>query len=179
MHAENTKPNLYLIGFMGTGKTTVGRAVAQELGFQFIDVDRAIETQCGRSVKEIFEKEGEVFFRDQERNYILNGHPLHGCVVSCGGGLPVQPGMVEILKSRGVVVCLFASAEVILTRTQRTAKRPLLLVEDPRTKIEQLLKERTPVYAKCGIGIMTDGRTIQEVMSHVVRIYKVSAKLIA
>lgn len=173
---QNNKPNLYIVGFMGTGKTTVGRTIAAKLGYKFYDVDRVIEESCGSTVNEIFKNQGEAFFRDKEREFIEKGHPENNCVISCGGGLPIQPGMLDILKKRGIIICLFASVDVILARTQRTQKRPLLLVEDPRTRIEHLLKERTPLYAQCGTCIMTDGRPIAAIVSAVERTYKSAAK---
>ncbi len=164
-------PNLYIVGFMGTGKTTVGRTVAAKLGLKFIDVDRAVESKIGMPVKEIFEKLGENIFREEEREYILSGHPKEGCVVSCGGGLPMQPGVIDKLKEHGVLVCLFASVPVILSRVTRTSKRPLISGENPEIKIKQLLEDRMPVYMQCGTGVLTDGRSIQQIAEHVIRIY--------
>ena len=82
-------PNLYLVGFMGTGKSTVGRRVAENLGFQFIDVDQSIEGEEGLSIAQIFAQRGEEAFRELERKFINSGHPDSNCVVSCGGGLSV------------------------------------------------------------------------------------------
>ena len=86
--------NLYLVGFMGTGKTTVGRAIAQRLGFQALDSDYEIERLAGKTVAQIFAEEGEVAFRARERAFVDDGHPGHGVVVACGGGLIVPPGML-------------------------------------------------------------------------------------
>jgi shikimate kinase len=169
------KPNLYIVGFMGTGKTTVGRTVSKRLDYTFYDMDRVIEEKVGKSVVEIFEEHGDEYFRRLEREFIESGHPSGGCVVSCGGGLPIQPGMLDILKSKGLIVCLFASVDVILARTSRTQKRPLLLVEDPRTRIESLLEARRPIYLQCGTCIMTDGRTISAVANHVEKFYRNNA----
>jgi hypothetical protein len=96
--------NLYLVGFMGTGKTTIGRAVAARMGFRLLDSDQEIEKAAGRTIAEIFAQDGEPAFRSMERDFIENGHPDRGCVVACGGGLVVQPGMLERLNRKGVVV---------------------------------------------------------------------------
>ena len=107
-----TKPNIYLVGFMGVGKSTIGIRLARELNYSFFDSDDVIEKRAGKAISEIFANEGEAVFRQYEREFIDSGHPNEGCVVSCGGGLIVQEGMAEQLKSKGVVVCLSASIEI-------------------------------------------------------------------
>lgn len=157
---------------MGVGKSAIGRRVARELGYRFIDSDHQIEKVQGKRIAEIFETEGEARFRQLEREFIEAGHPDSGCVVSCGGGLVVQPGMKERLKEKGVVICLFASPESIIERTSRNQNRPLLNVPDPAAKVRALLKEREPIYMDAGICITTEGRTIPEVVRHMIRAYK-------
>src|SRR6185295_8630470 len=123
--------NLYLVGFMGTGKSTVGRAVAQRLGFQVLDSDHEIERVVKQTIPEIVGSEGEAAFRAREREFVLNGHPASRTLMACGGGIITQPGVLALLKSRGVVICLPASIKTILDRPSRTRPRPLLNVEDP------------------------------------------------
>lgn len=164
--------NLYLVGFMGTGKTTVGRAAAQRLGFAFVDSDREIERRSGRTIPEIFAGEGEEAFRELERRFVAEWHPASRAVVACGGGLVVQPGMAARLRALGVVVCLHASAETILERTGRQGDRPLLDVADPAGRIRALLAEREPLYRAAGSTILTDGRPLREVVAHVVRVWR-------
>jgi shikimate kinase len=170
------KPNLYLVGFMGVGKSAIGRRVADELGMRFIDSDQVIEQEQGQKIPEIFASAGESYFRKLERQFVENGHPENGCVVSCGGGLVVQPGMKELLKSKGIVICLFASAETIIERTSRNKNRPLLNVVDPAAKVRALLAEREPIYMDSGACITTEGRTIPEVVHHMVRSYRSIAR---
>ena len=136
-------PNLYLVGFMGTGKTTVGRVLAKRLSMRFMDSDQEIETVQGRKIPEIFADRGEAFFRSLERAFVEGGHPDRGCIVACGGGLVMQEGMIEALRARGIVACLFASAETILKRTSANKNRPLLDVEDPAKRIRELLAQQT------------------------------------
>ena len=103
-HAMNAMDvNLYLVGFMGTGKSTVGRAVAHKLGFHMVDSDHEIEREQGKTIPEIFAQDGEAAFRAMERVFIESGHPAERTVVSCGGGLVVQPGMLALLKSKGLI----------------------------------------------------------------------------
>ena len=170
--SKQSKPNLYLVGFMGVGKSAFGRRAARELGLRFIDSDHQIEKQQGKKIPEIFANEGEPYFRNLERQFIEYGHPETGCVVSCGGGLVVEPGMKELLKQKGVVICLFASAESIIERTNRNKNRPLLNVDDPAAKVRELLKEREPIYMDSGACITTEDRTIAEVVRHMIRTYR-------
>ena len=165
--------NLYLVGFMGTGKTTVGRAVAHRIGFKCVDSDHEIERRAGRPVAEIFAKDGEAAFRALERRFVEEGHAPDRLVVACGGGLVVQPGMLERLATKGVVVCLHASIETILARTARHSRsRPLLNVEDPDARARALYAEREPIYRSAGTVILTDSRKMSEIAAHVVRVWR-------
>jgi shikimate kinase len=171
------EPNLYLIGFMGVGKSAVGRALARALRMRYVDVDHVIEKQAGKPIEAIFREDGEGEFRRMERAFMDGGHPAGGQVISCGGGLPFQPGMREMLLASGVVVCLFAKAETILARTLGNSKRPLLNVEDPEARVRGLMAEREPLYLRTGIGVSTDGRPISEVVQSIVRIYRREQRL--
>ncbi|MFM1747200.1 MAG: hypothetical protein RLZZ188_866 [Verrucomicrobiota bacterium] len=173
---EPADVNLYLVGFMGTGKSTVGRAVAARLGFQLLDSDQEIERAQGRTIPEIFAQDGEPAFRTLERAFIETGHPDRATVVSCGGGLVVQPGMLEALRVRGVVVCLHASIETILTRTSRNRNRPLLEVENPEDRIRTLFAAREPIYRKAGTMVLTDARPLGEIVAHVIRVWQRDAR---
>lgn len=164
-------PNLYLVGFMASGKTTTGRKVASQLNYQFIDSDEAIEEKVGQPITEIFSEQGEQAFRDMEKNFMESGHPPAGCVVSCGGGLVVPPGMAELVASKGVSICLSATHETILSRTRGLDNRPLLNVPDPEQRIRELLDERNPRYQAVGNAVSTDERTLAEVADSVLRIY--------
>jgi shikimate kinase len=175
MPAANT--NLYLVGFMGTGKTTIGRAVAMRLGFDFLDSDHEIERQQGRTVAQIFAEHGEPAFRAMERAFVEGGHPTERRVVACGGGLVVAPGMLEALKKLGLVVCLHASVDTILRRTQGNRHRPLLDVADPQERIRTLFAAREPIYRQADTVILTDGRPAAEIVQHVLRAYRRDAPL--
>ena len=107
-----------------------------------------------------------------ERTFIETGHPADRTVVSCGGGLVVQPGMLSLLKSKGVVVCLHASIETILARTARHQHRPLLVAEDPEERIRTLYAAREPIYKQSGTVILTDARPLNDVIAHVIRAWR-------
>ncbi len=164
--------NLILVGFMGTGKTTLGRVLARKLGFQFIDTDNLIEKKAGKTVSRIFEEDGESAFRDMERQAVDEWIPRNGAVVACGGGLVMGKGMLDKLRLLGVVVCLFASPETILARVSRNDQRPLLRSDDPLERIQKLLRERLPVYMQAGAGILTDNRTEVDIIKSILRIYR-------
>lgn len=168
-------PNLYLVGFMGTGKSTIGRAVAQRLQYDFLDSDHEIERVEGVTVAEIFAERGEEYFREKEFAFVEGGHPAQGTVVACGGGLVVQEGMLDRLRQRGIVVCLQASLETILARTSTNQNRPLLQVEDPMQRIRDLYAAREPIYRQAGAVILTDHRPTKDIIAHVMRVYRRSA----
>lgn len=164
--------NLYLVGFMGTGKSTVGRGVARRIGFRLIDSDHEIERIQGKAIPEIFAQDGEPAFREMERAFIEIGHPAERTIVACGGGLVVQPGMLALLQTKGVVVCLHASLETVLERTQRHRNRPLLEVEDPMARIRQLYAQREAIYKRSGSLVLTDGRPLNDIVAHVTRVWR-------
>ncbi len=171
------RPNLYLVGFMGTGKSVIGWRVAKKLGLNFIDSDKTIERLCDATVSEIIENEGEAYFRNQEREFITSGHPKEACLISCGGGLITQEGIIEVMKPKGITLCLTASAETILERTQNSrTQRPLLQCDDPKARIEALLQQRDPLYKRIGLCISTDNRQIAEIVSQITKIYTREAK---
>ena len=167
--------NLYLVGFMGTGKSTVGRQVARQMGFAFVDSDHEIERQQGKPVSQIFAEEGEPSFRALEREFIEQGHPATKCVVSCGGGLVVPAGMLELLRRRGVVICMHAPIETILKRTLHATHRPLLQVEDPERRLRELYAQREELYRRSGTMVLTDKRPLREIAIHVLRVYRQEA----
>lgn len=167
--------NLYLVGFMGTGKSTVGRQVARQLDFQLLDSDREIERTQGKPVSRIFAEEGEAHFRALEREFIEHGHPASRCIVACGGGLVVPPGMLELLRSRGVIVCLHAPIETILKRTMHTSHRPLLQVDNREQRLRELYAQREEIYRRTGTMVLTEHRPMREITAHVLRVYRQEA----
>lgn len=176
---EETAANLYLVGFMGTGKSTVGRHAAQRLGFAFLDSDREIEQLQGRAISEIFATRGEAAFREMEREFVEHGHPATRQVVACGGGMVTQPGILELLQGKGVVICLYAPVETILERTSRHQHRPLLNVENREERIRELFGQREAVYRRSGTLVSTAARPLREIVDHVLRIYQREARELA
>jgi len=159
---------------MGTGKTAVGEMSASKLGLSFLDSDHEIAKKEGKEISVIFEQSGEKRFREMEMEFIKHGHPSHGCLVSCGGGLPVADGMLEILKQRGMVIALWASPETIYQRIQGNSSRPLLQVQDPLTEIKELLAFRESTYLAAEQVVSTEMRSAKVVSELVANAYEVN-----
>lgn len=150
MNFEETPPkNLVLIGFMGSGKSTVGRELHSRLGYDLVDMDSVIERRQGRPITRIFEEDGEEYFRNLETD-LLRELALDASrkIISTGGGVVGREENRELLRKLGYVVWLQAPVEVIYERTSRNRDRPLLQTEDPIGKITALLEKRTPWYAE-------------------------------
>ncbi|WP_173912155.1 shikimate kinase AroK [Acinetobacter sp. Marseille-Q1618] len=139
-------PNLYLVGPMGAGKTTVGRHLADLLGREFLDSDHEIERKTGATIPWIFEKEGEQGFRTRESVVINELTTKKNLVLATGGGAVTQAVNREYLKQRGIVIYLYTPVELQLQRTYRDKNRPLLQVENPEQKLRDLLNIRDPLY---------------------------------
>jgi len=160
--------NIVLTGFMGTGKTEVGRVLAQRLGYVLVDVDDEIEKEQKMKISDIFCRAGELAFRDIEAGMIKKLAQLGKAVISTGGGAVLRQENIDSLRSKGVLVCLTASAETIFDRTKRSNDRPLLKVDDPLGKIKELLAFRQPCYQKADIAIETEGKTPIEVAEEII-----------
>ena len=164
--------NIVLTGFMGTGKTTVGRALAKKLQMRLVDIDEEIEKSQKISINDIFSRHGEPHFREIETAMIQELSRDKNIIISTGGGAVLRDENMEALKENGIIFCLNATAETILERTGRNQDRPLLKVENPKEKINELLAYRRPFYERAGIMIETDGKTPLEVMQEIVEIVK-------
>lgn len=165
--------NLVLIGYMGTGKTTVGRKLAKKLGLKFIDTDHEIERVTGMPVNDIFKKLGEVRFRSEEKAAVRRVSREHGQVIATGGGVVLDPENMELLKETGVVVRLLATPETIYDRVKRKKTRPLLQTDDPLQKIKDMLAEREPLYSSSADETVdTTQCELDEVVAIVGRMYR-------
>ncbi len=161
--------NIYLVGFMGTGKTETAKLLAKQLKRAFMDMDDLIETKEKMLISEIFKASGEPYFRKVEKEVVAELAHKTGLVIACGGGAFAQQDNIELMKRSGIVICLTSRPETILRRTQLSAHRPLLNVTDPNARIEELLKEREPFYAQAHYTIDADrlsvAQTAQEALS--------------
>jgi len=156
------RPNVVLIGFMGTGKTAVGRMIAARLGCPFIDTDTLIEERAGRSIPRIFTDEGEEAFRRLEAGVVAEVGERDGVVIATGGGVVLRPENMANLRRAGVIVALNAEPAAILARVGEGAGRPLL-GEDPEARVRRLLAERTPLYRDADLVVDTSALSLEEV----------------
>jgi len=153
-----------LIGFMGTGKTRVGRAVAKRLGWRFLDTDSIIEKREGKRISTIFKEDGEAYFRDVESSVIKSVSRLKNVVISAGGGAVLRRENMERLKKGGIIVWLGARPMTILCRLKGDRSRPLLRGKNRLKNVRRLLRFRMPFYrAAADYFVHTDGLTIHQI----------------
>ena len=162
--------NIYLTGFMGTGKTSVGREIALNLGLKFIDLDELIVKKEGRSINDVFNSSGEPYFRKVEKETLTEVSKGIGQVVSCGGGIVIDPENIAIMKQSGRCIALFARPEVIFERVKQETHRPLLNTADPLARIKELLAIRKPYYDQAEFLIDTSDMSVQETAERVIKL---------
>ena len=162
--------SIFLIGPMGSGKSTVGRALARKIGYPFFDSDREIEARCGVDIPTIFDFEGEVGFRDREARIIDELTTLPNIVLATGGGSILRQGNRDYLQQRGHVILLSVDIKEQLRRVGFDCNRPLLKETDPETKLRSLMEDRTPLYqALADIEVSTDSRRMHHVVSRILK----------
>ena len=165
----NSTTNIFLVGLMGSGKTTIGRSLAKRLNKRFVDADHEIEARTGASIPWIFEIEGEASFRQREADVIRDLTAQEDIVLATGGGAVLNEESRKFLKERGTVVYLRASVNSILQRTSHDRNRPLLQTDDPRARIEELSLQRAPLYQEVAHIIIEMGRpNIQSVVQSII-----------
>ena len=160
--------NIVLIGFMASGKTSVGRRLASRLGYPFVDTDSLIEKQAGLSITGVFSMHGETVFREMETVVARELKNLKSCVISTGGGLPITPGNLDLLREAGLVVFLKADPEDLVQRLQRDVRRPKVQEGDPRETVMKLYAERIPIYTQADMVIETNGKSLNRVTGEVI-----------
>jgi len=162
--------NIYIVGFMGTGKTSVGKLLAKALDREFVEMDASIEQDQSKPIAKIFAEEGEAHFRQLEKELLTQLALRSGLVVSCGGGLICDQDNLRLLKASGVIFNLAASASTIYQRIKEHTHRPLLEVDDPLKRIEELLIARKAYYEKADQTIDTNNLSPQEVVESIVKL---------
>ena len=162
--------NIVIVGFMGTGKTTIATQVANRLKMKYVSTDSLIEKREKRTINEIFTDSGEEYFRGVESDVVREVSAEEGLVIDAGGGAVLREENMANLKSGGVVICLTADVETILSRTKKYKHRPLLNVEDPKRKIRDLLAKRESFYAKADHLIDTGRFTARQAVEEIIKI---------
>ena len=159
--------NLYLVGMMGSGKSSAGRHLAERLGYRFLDADSSIEQVAGRSIPELFASEGETGFRDLEAAVLNQIASWHSLVVATGGGVVTRPENWGQLQ-QGVVIWLDAPDALLLERLSADpTPRPLMQSADPAARLAELMTQRRPLYAQADLHIVQDGRSADQVAEQV------------
>lgn len=162
--------NIILIGFMGTGKTTIATRLANRLKMSYVSTDDLIEKREKRTINEIFTKDGEDRFRDIESEVVREVSGMENVVIDAGGGVVLREENMANFRSNGIVICLRADEDVIMERTKKYKHRPLLNVEDPKQRIRTLIAKRAPYYAKADHCIDTGKLTVKQVVEEIAKI---------
>ncbi len=165
------KENIILVGFMGTGKTTVGQMVAERLGRPFIDMDTIIEERAGKKISDIFANEGEAHFRRLERDLVRELCRKWEQVIAPGGGIVLNPDNIRDFDETGMVICLLAEPEAILERVGKESHRPLLETDDKARAVTDLLNKRRPFYHAIPQQIDTTHLSAAEVADRVIELF--------
>lgn len=171
MTQQRTYKNIALIGFMGAGKSCVGRLVAARLRFRFVDTDAMIESRVGKPIPSIFAEDGEAAFRRYERELVQELASVSDTVIATGGGIGANPELLTSLKTHALTVYLWAPPEVLWQRVRHQQHRPLLQCPDPQGRIRELLGAREPVYRQADVLVSTLYRSPAEVAAHIVQEY--------
>ena len=162
--------NIILCGFMGCGKSTIGKAISKKIKYEFIDSDEFIEKHEKMTIPEIFEKFGEDYFRNKETDSISKISKLDHCVVSLGGGAVLNKENAKVLKTSGKLFFLNISAQEVYNRLKNDTSRPLLQTDDKLTAISSLLSKRLPIYNEVAdVIIDVDGKTVDEISEEILK----------
>lgn len=153
-------PNIVLVGFMGTGKTSVGRRISKQLKMPLVDTDSVIEQDSGMVISDIFARHNESYFRDLESAAVCKVSGLDNHVIATGGGIVLRESNLKLLKQNGIVFCLTASPETIWRRVRRSTHRPLIQTSQSLDKIRRMLADRAPYYARADYDIQTSGLSV-------------------
>ena len=170
--------NIILIGFMGCGKSSIGRRLAARLGYDFIDSDELITARAGKSITDIFAEEGEERFRERETAELRELVGSDRIVLATGGGAVLREQNRDLLKRIGIVVWLHSDPETLFERASRNRKRPLLQVENPRTTFNTLLESRLPVYRQaCTMRVDASGLSHEQTLEEILRALEQGGKV--
>jgi shikimate kinase len=164
----DAKENIALTGFMAVGKSAVGRRLARKLRRPFVDLDQSIEEAEGMSVREIFDGEGEAYFRKVEKQVVREVLGQDGQVIATGGGAIIDEENLDLLKKKSLLICLTASPETLLRRSGAGRDRPLLKGNKRLERIEELIRKRAKTYTQAHIIIDTSSLTVNEVVEEII-----------
>lgn len=162
--------NIILVGFMGSGKTTVAIELSHRLNMNYVSIDDMIEKNEKATINEIFTRKGEDYFRNIETDCLKCACAVDNSVIDAGGGVVLKDENWAVMKESGITICLKADEEAIMARTRKYKHRPLLNVEDPKQRIRSLMVKRAPFYAKADHCVDTGKLTVRQVVEKIVEI---------
>jgi len=169
------KRNIYLVGFMGTGKSTIGKELAKLMGRKFLDMDALLETRLGAAIQDIFAQYGEKYFRAEERKLAFELAEESDKVIATGGGTVMDPDVLRTFKQKGVVICLLVEKELLVNRLGKIEKRPILQ-DKGQEEIEALMEKRKAIYEKIPIKVDTTNLTPPQAAKKIVDVLKLYQK---
>ena len=162
--------NIILVGFMGSGKTTIAFELSRRFNMQYVSTDNMIEKSQKCTINEIFTKKGEDYFREVEAQMVCDACSMENVIIDLGGGAVIRDENWENIKRSGLSICLTADENMIMERTKKYKHRPLLNVEDPKQKIRSLMAKRAPFYAKADHCVDTGRLTVKQAVEEIVKI---------
>lgn len=174
--SETLDKNIALIGFMAVGKSAIGRTLAKRLRRRFVDLDRVIERAEGSKVREIFERKGEAYFRQLEKQALTTVLEANNQVIATGGGVILDDQNMQILRDKALLIGLSAELDILLARAGDGSKRPLLQGSDRREKIQDLLRQRSARYAQAHVTIDTSHLTVDQVVTKIIGMLEIRKK---
>ncbi|MDQ7822418.1 MAG: shikimate kinase [Candidatus Eremiobacteraeota bacterium] len=170
--------NIYLVGFMGTGKSTIGKELARLTGRKFIDMDLMLEKRLGMTIGEVFEAKGELFFRAEEKKLAFELAETHNRVIATGGGTILDEDIKATFASHGIMICLITDRGNLISRLNRTDKRPLLKGEALEERVARLMEERKDIYDKIPLKVDTTNLSPKEAAEKIVNLFKIRQKIL-
>lgn len=169
MSPKKLSLNIFLVGFMGAGKSAVGKALSARLGMDFVELDEDAEREEGISISEIFAGRGEEYFRELESKVLSSRSKGRSQVISTGGGAVLSESNREVMKKHGVTIYLKATADVLWERVKHNTNRPLLQVDKPLERLRELLGSREVFYEQADIVVDTEGLSPERVAEEIIR----------
>jgi len=162
--------NIVLVGFMGAGKTAIGKRLAARLGYRFLDTDAYIEVKEGKSIAEIFAQQGEAYFRALETQALVRLESVSNHVIATGGSILTTPGNLELIKKIGTSIFLNPDLDKIIERVMRNDKRPLVRTENPVETIKALHAKRLPLYLQADLNFVPEGTQFNSILDQIIRL---------
>lgn len=163
----NNKLNITLCGMMGSGKTAVGKSLAKKLNYKFVDTDRLIEEETNKSIKNIFDQNGEIFFRNMEEQVIINLLDKKNIIISLGGGSVINNNIRKLIKKNSYNIYLYVKIDILINRLKNSRNRPLIINKDLKKLLNELINKRKKFYQEADL-IIDNENTLNETIKNII-----------